>query len=285
MIKKENYFLIFSLLFVRTVSVSSFGYSKRQQHMWSQEFKKCDGNLQSPIALSTKKSVRLPLPALEMNGYHDFLFQPLSPFIFGGLLNINQEYELEGLHFHWGRKNDRGSEHSLNGVRYPMEMHIIHRNMAYPKMENAMVNVDGLAVLGIFFQLQDNDNENLKPLSQNLPSIRWIDNQISLNTSITLSSLLPNDIDTFYTYRGSLTTPPCSEAVTWIIFSTPVPISFRQMNQFRILSNGEDILADNYRKLQKLGKRKVYLRKLIQNYSSYYNQFDVNVTSLDWYWQ
>lgn len=57
------------------------------------------------------------------------------------------------------------------------------------------------------------------------------------------------------------------------------------MNQFRILSNGEDILADNYRKLQKLGKRKVYLRKLIQTYSNYYNQFDVNVTSLDWYWQ
>lgn len=77
--------------------------------------------------------------------------------------------------------------------------------------------------------MQDDDNEHLKPLLQNLPSIRWVDSQIDLNVSITLSSLLPKDIDTYYTYRGSLTTPPCSEAVTWIIFSTPVPISFRQV--------------------------------------------------------
>lgn len=57
------------------------------------------------------------------------------------------------------------------------------------------------------------------------------------------------------------------------------------MNKFRILSNGEDILADNYRKLQKLGNRKIYLRKLNQSYSSDLNLRELNVTNLDWYWQ
>lgn len=124
------------------IFIFNFLYDHQEQHMWSEEFKSCDGNLQSPIAISTTKSVILPLPALEMNGYHDFLFRPLSlknnghsvalnfekkilkkrpPYIFGGLLNVDQEYELEGLHFHWGRKNDRGSEHSLNGVRHVMK--------------------------------------------------------------------------------------------------------------------------------------------------------------------
>lgn len=114
-----------------------------------------------------------------------------------------------------------------------------------------------------------------------------------MNNSITLSSLIPKNTDTFYTYKGSLTSPPCNEVVTWIIFSMPVKISFRQvqsyvtrifnlfllfvsffffnnnnifrqMNRFRTLSNGEDTLADNYRQLQEIGMRKVFVRRLDQ---------------------
>lgn len=39
------------------------------------------------------------------------------PYIFGAALNTNREYEIDHLHFHWGAKNNRGSEHILNGVR------------------------------------------------------------------------------------------------------------------------------------------------------------------------
>ena len=79
---------------------------------------------------------------------------PFNPYIFGAMLTSGQCYEFETLHFHWGRKNNRGSEHILNGVRFPMEMHIIHRNKNYPNMEVALNNSDGLAVLGIFFQVK-----------------------------------------------------------------------------------------------------------------------------------
>lgn len=131
------------------------------QHTWVQNFKLCDGKLQSPISISSFKSITLPLPALEIIGYHDFLSSPLYlknnghsgitiefnskiilefnskiiylsfsvvvnvnnhlgkrlPYIFGGSLDINQEYEVDHLHFHWGAKNNRGSEHMLNGIR------------------------------------------------------------------------------------------------------------------------------------------------------------------------
>lgn len=43
------------------------------QHMWIQKFKSCSGKLQSPVSISSYKSIALPLPALEVIGYHDFL--------------------------------------------------------------------------------------------------------------------------------------------------------------------------------------------------------------------
>lgn len=46
------------------------------QHLWPQKYKLCAGKLQSPIAISTSKAIPLPLPALEMIGYHDFLPMP-----------------------------------------------------------------------------------------------------------------------------------------------------------------------------------------------------------------
>lgn len=49
------------------------------------------------------------------------------PHVFGAMLDPEQEYELEGLHFHWGMKNNRGSEHILNGVRYgQLDIHCQH---------------------------------------------------------------------------------------------------------------------------------------------------------------
>lgn len=117
------------------------------------------------------------MPAIEMVSYNNLLPGPLTvsnnghsvsltipktpkdiidvgerhPYIFGG--KLKNEYELEGLHFHWGDKNNRGSEHVLNDIRYPMEMHIIHRNKRYKSVKEALQYDDGLTVLGFFYQV------------------------------------------------------------------------------------------------------------------------------------
>ncbi|XP_053986725.1 carbonic anhydrase 2-like isoform X1 [Hylaeus volcanicus] len=295
--------IIISLLETISPAIGNFGYSKRQ-HLWSKDFKLCEGKLQSPVSISSFKSFPLPLPALEVIGYHDYLPGPLHlknnghsvvvninnnarnmylPYIFGASLEVNQEYELDHLHFHWGAKNNRGSEHVFNGIRYPMEMHIVHRNKAYSNFSNALNYENGLVVLGIFFQLQLEDNKLLHPILNNLRDVRWLHKEIKLQTPVTLASLLPRNTDVFYTYKGSLTTPPCNEVVTWIIFPTPVLISFNQLNMFRRLSDGEDVLADNYRKLQNIGFRKVYVRRLNSSLATTYNATVFNVTNLDWF--
>lgn len=294
----------FILIIIIPIIAGHFGYNKCDQNTWIQNFKLCGGKLQSPIHISSFKSIPLPLPALETIGYHDFLPNPLYlknnghsvvininnrfekrlPYIFGGSLNVNQEYEIDHLHFHWGAKNNKGSEHILNGVRYPMEMHIVHKNKIYSNLSNALNYKDGLVVLGIFFQLQEKDNKKLYSIVNHLLSVQQLNKEVKLNMSITLASLLPKNIDIFYTYKGSLTTPPCNEVVTWIIFPKPVPISFTQLNKFRLLCNGEGTLANNYRKLQQIGLRKVYVRKLNPSLIEKYNKTIFNVMNLEWFW-
>ncbi|XP_015438049.1 PREDICTED: carbonic anhydrase 2-like [Dufourea novaeangliae] len=275
------------------------------QHMWIEKFKLCGGKLQSPITISSFKSIAVPLPALEIIGYHNYLPGKLQlrnnghsvtmsiesnpsnkhlPCVFGAALPVNQEYEVDHLHFHWGAKNNRGSEHILNGVRYPMEMHIVHRNKAYLNLSDALNYEDGLVVLGIFFQLQEEDNRFLYPILNDIIDVQWLNKGTKLNIPITLASLLPHNTDIFYTYKGSLTTPPCNEVVTWIIFSAPVPISLVQLNKFRSLFNGDDVLTDNYRKLQDIGLRKVYIRRLNSYLITKHNGTIVNATNLDWFW-
>lgn len=60
---------------------------------------------------------------------------------------------------------------------------------------------------------------------------------------------------------GSLTTPPCAEVVSWVVFSDTLPVTRSQMNKFRRLINGRDeLLVNNYRALQPLRGRQVYVR-------------------------
>ncbi|XP_076681074.1 carbonic anhydrase 2 [Andrena cerasifolii] len=297
---------IIYLLAIISLGLGHFGYSNRDQHVWVKKFKSCGGKLQSPISISSSRSLALPLPALEVIGYHNFLPRPLSlkntghsvevdidnvqrsthlPYIYGAALKANVEYVVDHLHFHWGAKNNRGSEHVLNGVRYPMEMHIVHRNKAYSNFSHALNYEDGLVVLGIFFQLQEEDNKLLSPILNDLINVKWLHKETTLDRPVTLASLLPRNTDVFYTYKGSLTTPPCSEVVTWIIFSTPTPISFTQINKFRPLSNGEAKMADNFRILQHVGLRKVYVRRLNSLLIAKYNGTTFNSTNLEWFWR
>lgn len=123
------------------------------------------------------------------------------PYIFGG--KLHEEYEIEGLHFHWGDKNNRGSEHLVNDIRYPMEMHIIHRNTRYATVPDALKHEDGLCVLGFFYQISEHESDVLTNIVRNISSIEDYNNTVLLNSTFSLSSLLGDiDTDRFYMYRG-----------------------------------------------------------------------------------
>lgn len=259
-----------------------FDYARKGQKQWHEHHKICGGAYQSPIHIVRHRATSLSLRAVEMVGYHDPLPGPLNltnnghsvmlrpeglaqakhpPAVYGALLK--DHYVMDTFHFHWGLRNYRGSEHRVNGIRYPMEMHIVHRKQSYGSVNEALNHPDGLSVLAFFFQVREKDNPKLQPLVKKLQNVMLEQGQsLHLNSTFTMASLLPRDLEIYYTYRGSLTTPPCSEVVTWIVFPEPQFISYNQLKKFRRLSSGESKIADNYRILQDLGNRRVYVRNM-----------------------
>ncbi|XP_055861353.1 uncharacterized protein LOC106050470 [Biomphalaria glabrata] len=176
---------------------------------------------------------------------------------------LPDEYVASQLHFHWGSHDLIGSEHLIDDHSYPMELHIVHYKKSLGSLAAAATEAEGLAVLGIFFQISSNDNPALNSIIQNLGSIQMPDTSVEIPT-FSLNSILPANRVDFYRYEGSLTTPRCLESVIWTVFKDSVPISSAQLDKFRNIrsserdQNGQNIaLVDNTRHVQYLNGRVV----------------------------
>ncbi|XP_037678516.1 carbonic anhydrase 5B, mitochondrial isoform X3 [Choloepus didactylus] len=200
------------------------------------------GDRQSPINIRWRDSVYDPcLKPLAIaydpttclhiwnNGYSflvEFDDSTDKSVIEGGPLEHN--YRLKQFHFHWGAIDAWGSEHTVDSKCYSAELGKHHKE--------------------------------LQKLVETLPSIKHKDTLMELE-SFDPSCLMPICPD-YWTYSGSLTTPPLSESVTWIIKKQPIEVDHDQLEQFRTLlftSEGENEkrMVDNFRPLQPLMNRTV----------------------------
>ena len=139
-------------------------------------------------------------------------------------------YDLLQFHFH------APSEHTIDGQAASLEAHFVHHDP----------NSGMLAVVGILLEAGDVDNQAYAPVFGNLPA--EADMTVSTQDNLDLGVLLPQTRG-FYTYQGSLTTPPCSEIVRWLLLDTPVALSAGQIAAFTA------IYANNARPVQPLGDR------------------------------
>lgn len=174
---------------------------------------------------------------------------------------LENHYRLKQFHFHWGAGNEWGSEHTVDDHVYPAELHLVHWNSTkYANYKEASVGKNGLAVIGVFLQLGAR-HEALQRLVDILPEVRQKDAQAAVGP-FDPSCLLPTCQD-YWTYSGSLTTPPLTESVTWIIQKTPIEVAPSQLSAFRTLlfsasGEEEEVMVNNYRPLQPLMDRKVH---------------------------
>lgn len=247
------------------------------QH-WASYFRSCQGKFQSPVNLSSfqiqrdAKLTELIFKNFDTVSGVKWLMENNGKTVMvtmkcgdlrvhgGGLFN---EYGVWQFHFHWGSSNDWGSEHTVDGRRFPMEMHVVTFNLEYGSVENAVNHSDGLLVLGTFFEISSEDNSQYEPLVRALQHIRGPGNFYNMRP-LPLRTLLPHDTQKYYRYHGSLTTPPCSEVVIWTIFGESIPISSTQLEKFRQLSCLEEDeegrllpMVDNFRRIQFLEGRKI----------------------------
>jgi carbonic anhydrase len=155
-------------------------------------------------------------------------------------------YKVAQFHFHWGKADETGSEHAINGKHFAAEGHIVHYNSTkYASFADAVKETDGLSVLGFFLE-PGKEHEGLKKLTDQFTKVTYKGESIELD-SFDPATLLPEDRSAYWTYPGSLTTPPCYECVTWIVFKQPIEVSEAQLDQFRDLAtfaHGESAPSD-----------------------------------------
>lgn len=255
-------------------------------------------------------------------------------------LKFSHRYYLWQLHFHWGEvgNDEKGSEHTVNGKSFPLEVHMVHVEDQYVGADGtidvtgATSDSSGLAVLGIFFRVDNMKPQNEQPL-QKIDDAAWKfhhhaegaaahdeedevrrsaekeDNEVmtedkraeiddrdharnmrnfnvalkkmqasgknkrdacpadgaaklSFNPGAFIRKVTANGGDktmsTYWTYKGSLTTPGCNEVVTWVVFERALPVAQVQVNAFA------SICPNNYR-LSRPVNATQYLQKLIHN--------------------
>jgi carbonic anhydrase len=148
-----------------------------------------------------------------------------STFSFGDKI-----YNLKQFHFH------TPSEHTVDGQNMPMEMHMVHQG-----------DDGSLAVVSVLFKEGKVANENFTKIIANLPNAKGESKHIT-DANLELKVHLPKD-NYAYHYTGSLTTPPCSENVQWLVLRDMVSLTSDQINAFssRIGPNNRPTQAQNER--------------------------------------
>uniref|UniRef100_A0A8C9PA85 Carbonic anhydrase n=1 Tax=Spermophilus dauricus TaxID=99837 RepID=A0A8C9PA85_SPEDA len=173
---------------------------------------------------------------------------------------LENHYRLRQFHFHWGAVDERGSEHTVDGHTYPAELHLVHWNAAkYPAYEEAVLGEKGLAVLAMCLQ-GGRPTPSRSSTDTRAPGSCSQDRRAAMGP-FNPSCLLPACQD-YWTYSGSLTTPPLAESVTWIIQKQPVEVAASQVSAFRELlfsplGEEEEFMVDNCRPRQPLMGRRV----------------------------
>ncbi|XP_043525022.1 carbonic anhydrase 2-like [Frieseomelitta varia] len=271
-------FLIFTLGFLLSPNLvaGNFSYdgTNGPSH-WGKEYKTCLGKYQSPIDIEEKDVTTMTFPELQFSGVegshkaymtnngHTVMIQSFDsnvPSISGG--PINSTYVFQQLHFHWGPNDNQGSEDLINNHSFSMELHVVLWKKEYGSYDEAIKRDDGLTVLGYLYQATDEPNPMFESIVQQIPDIVGVGSNITISDNNVLKKLVAPDIasaQNYFTYRGSLTTPPCLEIVQWIDFVKPQHISHEQLAAFRSIQSADGTnLTHNFRPVQPLDGRTVY---------------------------
>ncbi|XP_024946142.1 carbonic anhydrase 2 [Cephus cinctus] len=183
------------------------------------------------------------------------------PLMTGGPLK-DQDYQFMNIQFRWGAENCCGAEHSIDNHWYSMEVQILHWNTQYGSIEKCYDKSDGMAILSYLIQVVGcpgiPDNPMFAKITQHLPRIKKMGSSVNIGPDCLRWMMEACSEPGYYTYLGSLTTPPYHECVVWIVIPRPIKISARQIDAFRnIYDKKWEPIVRNYRCQQNLRRRRV----------------------------
>lgn len=271
--------LVFILICVVVASAKDFGYGGQHgPQNWAKDNKLCSGKHQSPINIDTLHVIKMqysdinyfnfdikPKAVLATNNGHTILVtmnfeKGKEPRMNGGPLDTNNtDYQFEQFHFHWGENDTVGSEDMINNQRYPVEMHVVMRNLNFKDLSSALGQEHGIAVLAFFFKASGRKyNPFYGEFVEMISSLDRKGKSEDLVESLPLMKFLSTNSMNYYSYIGSLTTPPCTEKVIWIDYQKPIALADYQLDLFRQLMDNDEHLKNNFRPIQPLNDRIIY---------------------------
>jgi carbonic anhydrase len=219
--------------------------SEHPKNAWEKDYPLCRrGGFQSPIDINTTNVKNISLYPLKIqllnhgnslvnNGYSaQVVFKQKK----NTLLIKNEKYILQEFHFH------TPSENMIDGRRYPMELHWVY-----------CLNGKKWIVVGVLFQAGV-ENETLTQLLKYLPQKKG---KVDIRSmAFDFNQLLSNNRSSYYTFEGSLTTPPCSRHITWYLLKEPITASTSQIDQLY------ENFGNNSRPIQPINQRIIEFNQL-----------------------
>ncbi|XP_051771243.1 putative carbonic anhydrase 3 [Ctenopharyngodon idella] len=236
--------------------------------------KDCNGTHQSPIDIVTANvQANANLTSFNFTGYNDktTLTEIKNT---GKTVKVTLDHKrmhVEGgdlpgsfasmqFHLHWGNGSTMpGSEHTVDGKRYPMELHIVNK----AERNGGVTGDPKLAVLGIFIEASNDTGKptSWKNLTSYLVKIANAGDKARISHNISMDDLLPGvDSAKYYRYLGSLTTPNCTEGVLWTIFKDPVKVSQDLIDLFTTTvyinkTTNSPLMTNTFRSVQPVNDR------------------------------
>ncbi|KAK7862295.1 hypothetical protein R5R35_011462 [Gryllus longicercus] len=266
--------LLFALLAV--APAEHWDYHENGPSTWGETYSTCNGNLQSPVMLNIEDASRSPGWLLQLgdidikfhnydsaatgvfsnNGHSvnlDFNFTNIitHPRVSISSPTASGVYYLQSLHFHWQ------SEHWIDHENYPLEMHMVHKDSTGEQiLVIGYVFVPCERRLGrLFFSRSMAGMDEVAEAVEHLADVGD-----TMSFTLAPQRVMPSNLRAcgYFAYTGSLTTPPCTEGVTWLVREAPMCVEERQLEAFYNVRDARNLpMAGNARPLQPINGRTV----------------------------
>ncbi|XP_058065585.1 carbonic anhydrase-like [Anopheles bellator] len=220
-----------------------------------QSLAETESHLPAPIDINVTRALQISLPQLSWLHY-DLVPSRLKlanvagqtvilsarwertsgpPTVAGGPLS--GRYVFSQLHFHWGATALDGSEHTVDGDRLPLELHLVHYNERFDSQDAARLVPGGILCVVYFFKLSPTPNRFLAPLLKALTAVLLPDSGTNLKP-FPLCDLFHPFTDEYFVYWGSLDSGTVRTPLLWMLSRRQESIEFRQLKKFnRLLDN------------------------------------------------